>query len=77
MIGDFASYLEWMWLLRRDAATNMSVFVFFTPLFALLFGSVWLGESVTPGLLGALATVAVGIVLVNRKPAEKALQARL
>ena len=39
--------------------------------------TMWLGESVTPGLLGALATVAVGIVLVNRKPAEKAPQARL
>ena len=72
VIGAFASYLAWMWMLGRYPATKISVFVFFTPLFALLFGSVWLGESVTPGLLGALATVAVGIVLVNRKPAEKA-----
>ena len=77
VIGAFASYLAWMWMLGRYPATKISVFVFFTPLFALLFGSVWLGESVTPGLLGALATVAVGIVLVNRKPAEKAPQAGL
>ena len=77
VIGAFASYLAWMWMLGRYPATKISVFVFFTPLFALLFGALWLGESVTPGLLGALATVAVGIVLVNRKPAEKALQARL
>ena len=77
MVGAFASYLAWMWMLGRYPATKISVFVFFTPLFALLFGSVWLGESVTPGLLGALATVAVGIVLVNRKPAEKAPQAGL
>jgi drug/metabolite transporter (DMT)-like permease len=68
VIGAFASYLAWMWMLGRYPATKISVFVFFTPLFALLFGALWLGESVTPGLLAALATVAAGIVLVNRKP---------
>jgi drug/metabolite transporter (DMT)-like permease len=47
----------------------VSVFVFFTPLFALLFGALWLSEPVTPGLLLALAMVAVGIVLVNRRSA--------
>jgi len=34
--------------------------------FALLFGALWLGEPVTPTLLGSLALVASGIVLVNR-----------
>ena len=68
VIGAFASYLAWMWMLGRYPATKISVFVFLTPLFALLFGALWLHESVTPGLLAALATVAVGIVLVNRKP---------
>ena len=77
VIGAFASYLAWMWMLGRYPATKISVFVFFTPLFALLFGALWLGESVTSGLLGALAMVAVGIVLVNRKPAEKAPKAPL
>jgi drug/metabolite transporter (DMT)-like permease len=68
-VGAFASYLAWMWMLGHYPATKISVFVFFTPLFALLFGALWLGESVTPGLLMALATVAAGIVLVNRRPA--------
>ena len=68
VIGAFASYLAWMWMLGRYPATQISVFVFFTPLFALLFGTLWLHESVTPSLLAALATVAVGIVLVNRRP---------
>ena len=62
----FASYLAWMWMLGRYPATRLSVFVFFTPLFALLFGTLWLGEAVTAGLLVALVAVAVGIVLVNR-----------
>lgn len=68
-VGAFASYLAWMWMLGHYPATKISVFVFFTPLFALLFGALWLGEAVTPGLLMALATVAAGIVLVNRRPA--------
>ena len=68
-VGAFASYLAWMWMLGRYPATKISVFVFLTPLFALLFGALWLSESVTPGLLAALGAVAVGIVLVNRQRA--------
>ena len=50
----------------------MSSFVFLTPVFALLFGAAWLGEPVTTGLVAALGLVAVGIVLVNRKPTTAA-----
>ena len=67
IVGAFISYLAWMWMLGRYPATKVSAFVFLTSLFALLFGAVWLRESVTPGLLVALATVAFGIVLMNRK----------
>ena len=56
-------------MLGRYPATKISVFVFLTPLFALLFGVVWLNEAATPSLLAALVLVALGIVLVNRKPA--------
>jgi drug/metabolite transporter (DMT)-like permease len=69
VVGAFASFLLWMWMLGRYPATRISVFVFLTPLFALLFGSLWLHEPVTPSLLAALTGVAAGIVLVNRKPA--------
>jgi len=65
VIGAFVSYLVWMWLLAHYPATRLSVFVFLTPVFALLFGVLWLGEHLTPGLLAALCLVAVGIVLVN------------
>jgi drug/metabolite transporter (DMT)-like permease len=68
-IGAFASYLAWMWMLRHYPATRLSSFTFLTPLFALVLGVVWLGEPLTAQLVLALAGVAVGIVLVNRKPA--------
>ena len=67
LVGAFASYLTWMWLLRHYPATRMSSFTFLTPLFALVFGVVLLGEPLTLQLVIALAGVAVGIVLVNRK----------
>ena len=68
LVGAFASYLAWMWMLAHYPATKISVFVFLTPVFALLFGVGWLNEPVTAGLLTALALVAVGIALVNRRP---------
>ena len=68
VVGAFASYLAWMWMLARYPATRISAFVFLTPLFGLLSGSLWLGEAVTPTLLASLALVAGGIVLVNRQP---------
>ena len=69
LLGAFASYLAWMWMLAHYPATKISVFVFLTPVFALMFGAWWLGEPVTPGLLAALTLVAACIVLVNRRPA--------
>lgn len=68
VVGAFASYLAWMWMLGRYPATKISAFVFLTPVFALLFGSLWLHEPVTINLIAALSMVAAGIVLVNRKP---------
>ena len=70
VIGAFASYLAWMWMLRHYPATQLSSFTFLAPLFALLFGVVLLGERLTPQLMLALAAVAVGIVLVNRRVAR-------
>ncbi len=68
VVGAFASYLVWMWLLRHYPATRLNAFVFLTPVCALISGAVWLGEPITPTLLVALGGVAVGIVLVNRPP---------
>ncbi|HVE54138.1 MAG TPA: DMT family transporter [Ramlibacter sp.] len=69
VIGAFASYLAWMWMLRHYPATQLSSFTFLAPLFALLFGVALLDEKLTAQLLVALTAVAVGIVLVNRKKA--------
>lgn len=71
VIGAFASYLAWMWMLRHYPATRISSFTFLTPLFALVFGVLLLKEPLTPQLLIALGGVALGIVLVNRQPGSR------
>lgn len=68
LVGAFASYLTWMWLLGHYPATRISVFVFLTPVFALLFGALWLHEAVSLNLVLAVALVAAGILLVSRRP---------
>ncbi len=67
-VGAFATYLTWMWMLRHYPATQMATFTFLTPVFALVFGVVLLGEALTLHLVLALVGVVVGIVLVNQRP---------
>ena len=67
VVGAFASYLAWMWLLRHYPATQMSSFTFLTPVFALVFGVALLHEPLTLQLVLALCGVAAGILLVNRR----------
>ena len=67
VIGAFASYLAWMWMLRHYPATRISSFTFLTPLFALIFGVALLKEPLTLQLVAALAGVGLGILLVNRR----------
>jgi drug/metabolite transporter (DMT)-like permease len=63
----FASYLLWFWLVRHYPATRLAAFTLLTPVFGLLLGVLLLSEPLTLRLLLALAGVAVGMVLVNRK----------
>lgn len=67
VIVTFASYLLWFWLIRHYPATRLASFTMLTPVFGLLLGALLLAEPVTGQLLFALAAVAAGIFLVNRK----------
>ena len=67
IVGAFASYLIWMWLLRHYPATRMASFTFLTPVFALIFGVGFLGEALSLRLVLSLSGVAVGIWLVNKR----------
>jgi drug/metabolite transporter (DMT)-like permease len=61
------SYLLWFWLIRHYPATRLASFTLLTPVFGLALGALLLDDPVTPRLLVALAAVASGIWLVNRR----------
>jgi len=60
------TYVVWFVLMREYPVSLLSSFTFLTPLFGVAFGAAFLGEHLSPRLLGALVLVAAGIYLVNR-----------
>lgn len=67
----FISYAVWFWLLNTYPASQVSVFTFLGPIFAVIAGYLLLAEPVTWRLGLALLLVAVGIYLVNKPPARR------
>jgi drug/metabolite transporter (DMT)-like permease len=65
VVVSFASYLAWFWLLRRYAASQVSVFSFLTPLFGVTFGVLVLGERVDVAFGLGAALVLAGITVVS------------
>ncbi|KPP87258.1 MAG: Permeases of the drug/metabolite transporter (DMT) superfamily [Rhodobacteraceae bacterium HLUCCA08] len=65
------SFLMWLWLLSIYPAAGVASFSFLSPVFGVGFGWLLLGEQVGPELIGALALVAPGLVLINRQVPQK------
>ncbi|MCB2135527.1 MAG: DMT family transporter [Rhodobacteraceae bacterium] len=61
-----AGFMFWLWLLTIYPAAGVASFSFLTPVFGVALGWLLLGEHVGLSLLGAVALVAIGIVLINR-----------
>ena len=61
----FASYLVWVWLIQRYAASRIAGFTFLTPLFGILAGVLLLGEPFSRWLLIGLVAIAVGLRLLT------------
>jgi drug/metabolite transporter (DMT)-like permease len=69
-----AGFVFWLWLLTIYPPSGVASFSFLTPVFGLTLGWLLLDEPVGPGVLGAAALVAAGIVLINRPPGDAAVQ---
>ncbi|MBC7619577.1 MAG: DMT family transporter [Candidatus Saccharibacteria bacterium] len=65
LVGSFASFLVWFWLLRQYLASPLGVFSFLTPLFGIVFGAWLLQEPIEPSFLIGAIPVLLGIVLVS------------
>ena len=60
----------WYSILKYNKAGEVAVYRFLIPIWGTLLSALFLGESVGPNTIGALAMVSVGIALVNKRPAE-------
>ena len=71
VIVAFISYFIWFWLIHEYSVSRLSAFTFFTPVFGVLFGVLFMGEEFTLSLMVGLPMVCLGIFFVNwrkRKP---------
>jgi drug/metabolite transporter (DMT)-like permease len=65
VIVAFASYFTWFKLIHEYSVSRLSAFTFFTPIFGVLFGILFLHEEFTLSLMVGLPLVCLGIFLVN------------
>jgi len=61
----FISYFIWFKLIHNYSVSRVSAFTFFTPIFGVLFGTLFLGEEFTVSLMVGLPMVSLGIFFVN------------
>ncbi len=64
-------FLAWFWLMSIYPASSVASFSFLSPVFSVILGWLLLSEEVTASVWGALALVAAGIYLINRRPRVK------
>lgn len=65
VIVAFMSYFIWFKLIHEYSVSRLSAFTFFTPIFGVLFGIIFLNEEFTFSLMVGLPLVSMGIFLVN------------
>lgn len=67
VIVAFLSYFLWFKLIHEYSISRLSSFTFFTPIFGVLSGILFIKEELTPSLLIGLPLVSIGIFFVNWK----------
>jgi drug/metabolite transporter (DMT)-like permease len=65
IIVAFVSYFLWFKLIHEYSVSRLSAFTFFTPIFGVLFGVLFLSEEFTVSLMMGLPMVCIGIFFVN------------
>ena len=65
VIVAFVSYFVWFKLIHEYSVSRLSAFTFFTPVFGVLFGILFLKEELTTSLMVGLPLVSAGIFIVN------------
>lgn len=61
------TFMFWLSLVKIYPAASIASFSFLTPIIGVFLGWLILGETVGPPIFGALALVALGLILINRR----------
>ena len=60
-------FLAWFWMMKIYPAASVASFSFLSPVFSVLLGWLLLGEEIGPTIWVALAMVAAGLFMINRR----------
>jgi drug/metabolite transporter (DMT)-like permease len=66
-------YFLWLYALKHESPTRVTVFLALNPLTAALLGWAWLNEPLQPATLYALGLIAAGLWLATRRPTAQEL----
>ncbi len=66
LIGTFGGMLLSVHIVQRFGATSAAMTAYVIPVVAALGGMLVLGERITPGMLGGMALIGIGIAVINR-----------
>jgi drug/metabolite transporter (DMT)-like permease len=69
-------YFWWLYALKHESPTRVTVFLALNPMTAAVLGWLLLGEGLSPQLLGALVLIAAGLWLATRPLASASRQLR-
>ena len=73
-LGSLVGFSAYIWLLKVAPTHLVGTYAYVNPVVAVLLGSLWLGEPITPSILigGAAIVVAVALIVSARPVAEPA-----
>ena len=72
IIANGVCVILWVGLLRSHRPGVLSMFGFLSPIFGVAFSAIAFSERLSPALLGGLAAVAAGLLIVTRQQAPEA-----
>jgi len=64
-MGSLAGYSAFIWLLQVRSATQVSTHAYVNPVVAVLLGTLFIGEKMSPSQLLGLAIILVSVLLIN------------
>ncbi|MEO9027855.1 MAG: DMT family transporter, partial [Ktedonobacteraceae bacterium] len=69
--GTTVAYICYFWLLERVGPANTLIVTYLLPCMAVVYGAIWLNESISVNAVGGLILVLLGIFFAGKKPKQQ------